>query len=142
MKVTALFDFDFAYIGSVGDEFFRSLGHTIGRFSSARDGDPELLRLQKAMLNGFPDPLPANSENVDWIAAEIWDSALRKRDMKRPGNIPRMEALAEIFWLSSQILPFKLCNEVVVSNSSEEKLVQRKLEGEVRLSEVLSDYGF
>ncbi|KAF4547650.1 Hypothetical protein D9617_38g090900 [Elsinoe fawcettii] len=125
---------------TVADEFFRSLGHGIGRFPDPRDG-PETLPLHDAMLHGFPDPLPQPSDDIRWSAARTWDDALQTRDMWRPRNIPGMTELSELFWLSSQILPFKLVNEVVVGNSSEDQLLARKKEGEVLLDHFLRKHG-
>nr|POF15047.1 hypothetical protein CFP56_72151 [Quercus suber] len=141
-KLTALFDFDFSHVSSVADEFFRSLGHGIGRFPCIRDQDSEEIKLHDAMLHGFPSPLPPNTEEVDWTAAKAWDDAIRARNLQRPATIPSMPIVADLFWLSSQILPFKLCNEVVVGNSTDEQLKKRKEEGEALLSSFLTDYGF
>lgn len=94
------------------------------------------------MLHGFPNPLPPNTDDVDWTAAKAWDDAIQARDLLRPATIPSMEVIADIFWLSSQLLPFKLCNEVVVGNSTAEQLARRRLDGEVLLGKFLGDYGF
>lgn len=141
-KLTALVDFDFGHVGTVADEFFRSLGHGIGRFPDTRDGDPDMIQLHNVMLYGFPDPLPENGGDVDWVAAKAWDDALRERSLQRPATIPCMTTLADVFWLSSQILPWKLCNEVVVGNSTEEQLRERKSEGETLLGNFLTYFGY
>ena len=82
------------------------------------------------MLTGFPDPLPPSNDEVQWPSAKAWNDALRERGAKRPGTIADIVALSDLFWLSGQILPFKLCNEIVVRNSSEEELAARKRSGE------------
>ncbi|PNS20973.1 Acyl-CoA dehydrogenase family member 10 [Sphaceloma murrayae] len=140
LRLTAVLDFDFAHIGTVADEFFRSLAHGIGRFPDKRDGE-ETLPLHLAMLHGFPDPLPVPTDDIQWTAAKAWNDALETRDMWRPSNIPGIAQLSELFWLSSQLLPFKLVNEVVISNSSEEQLQARKHDGEVLLNDFLSEHG-
>lgn len=81
------------------------------------------------MLHGFPQPLPPDTDEVDWAAAKAWDDAIKSRNLQRPATIPCMSVVADIFWLSSQILPFKLCNQVVVGNSTEEQLARRKTDG-------------
>lgn len=94
------------------------------------------------MLHGFPQPLPPDSDEVDWTAAKSWDVAIKARNLQRPATIPSMSVIADIFWLSSKILPFKLCNEIVVGNSTKEQLEKRKTEGESLLSKFLSDYEY
>ena len=141
MRLTALLDFDFSHVATYADEFFRSLGADIGQFPSSRESG-ETLTLRAAMLTGFPDELPPSNDGVKWLSAKAWDDALRKRDAKRPSTIENIAALSDLFWLSGQILPFKLCNEVVVGNSSQEQLVARKKTGEELLSNFLSDYGY
>ncbi|KAL9088006.1 MAG: hypothetical protein Q9165_006347 [Trypethelium subeluteriae] len=142
LQLTAVVDFDFAHIATVADEFFRSLGHDIGRFPDVRSDNEEQDALRNAMLNGFPKNLPVRSEEVSWTAAKAWDDALRNRDMARPSTIRNITQLADLFWLSSAILPFKLCNEVVVGNSSSEQLLKRKEIGTSQLQKFLEDYGF
>ena len=141
MRLTALLDFDFAHIGTFADEFFRSLGAAIGQFPASRESG-EYLALREAMLTGFPDPLPKANDEVQWPSAKAWDDALRERGAKRPGTIENIAALSDLFWLSGQILPFKLCNEVVVGNSSQEQLEARKRAGEELLVAFLMDYGY
>ena len=141
LRLTALLDFDFSSIATFADEFFRSLGTDIGQFPSPRESG-ESLALRTAMLTGFPDPLPPSNDDVQWPSAKAWDDALRERGAKRPGTIEDIEALSDLFWLSGQILPFRLCNEVVVGNSSQEQLAARKSSGERLLIDFLSDYGY
>ncbi|KAL9102564.1 MAG: hypothetical protein Q9163_002314 [Psora crenata] len=141
MRLSALLDFDFSHIATFADEFLRSLGAEIGQFPSPRESG-ELLALRTAMLTGFPDQLPPSSNDVHWPSAKAWDDALRERGAKRPRTIENIAALSDLFWLSGQILPFKLCNEVVVRNSSQEQLATRKKTGEGLLNSFLSDYGF
>ena len=140
-KLTALIDFDFAHVATFADEFFRSLGADIGQFPSAREGG-ESLALHRAMLCGFPDPLPPPTEEVQWSSAKAWDDALRERGAVRPSTIKNIAGLSDLFWLSGQILPFKLCNEVVVMNSTEVQLGHRKEAGEERLTGFLHDHGY
>lgn len=141
-RITAVLDFDFSHVATIADELFRSLGHGIGRFPDTRNGDTDLIALHNAMLNGFPNNLPPSNDEVQWHAAKAWDDALYKRSMDRPSTIPGMTKLADLFWLSSQILPFKLCNPVVVGNSTLEQLRQRKEDGEKVLIRFLEENGF
>lgn len=64
MRLTALLDFDFSHIATFADEFFRSFSAGIGKFPSPREsGEP--LALRKAMLTGFPCPLPPSNDEVE-----------------------------------------------------------------------------
>ena len=141
MRLTALLDFDFSHVATYADEYFRSLGADIGQFPSPRESG-ELLALRAAMLTDFPDELPPSSDDVQWPSAKAWDDALRERDAKRPSTIGNIAALSDLFWLSGQILPFKLCNEVVVRNSTQEQLAARRRTGEDLLGKFLTDYGY
>ncbi|KAL8839661.1 MAG: hypothetical protein Q9170_001667 [Blastenia crenularia] len=123
------------------NEFFRSLGAGIGQLPSPRESG-DFLTLRTAMLAGFPDQLPPSNSDVHWPSAKAWDDALRARGAKRPSTIENIAALSDLFWLSGQILPFKLCNEVVVRNSSKEQLAARRKTGEGLLNNFLSDYGY
>ena len=104
----------------------------------------ELLALRKAMLTGFPDPLPSITEEavVQWPSAKAWDDALCEKNAKRPSTIKNIAALSDLFWLSGQILPFRLCNQTVVKNSSQVQLAARRKTGEELLTTFLSDYGY
>lgn len=139
-RLTALLDFDFAHIASFADEFFRSLGADIGQFPSPRESG-EVLALREAMLAGFPDPSPSSNDEVQWRSAKAWDDALREKGAQRPSTIENIAALSDLFWLSGQILPFRLCNEVLVRNSTQEQLAARKKTGEELLLDFLKDYG-
>ena len=141
LRLTALLDFDFAHIATFADEFFRSLGADIGQFPSSRESE-EICALREAMLTGFPDPLPPSNDEVQWPSAKAWDDALREKGAERPSTIRNIAALSDLFWLSGQILPFKLHNEVVVKNSSQEQLAARKQHGEELLVKFLNDYGY
>lgn len=143
MRLTALLDFDFSHIATLADEFFRSLCADIGQFPSPRESG-ELLALRKAMLTGFPDPLPPTDEEgfVQWPSAKAWDDALCERSAKRPSTIENIAALSDLFWLSGQIFPFRLCNQTVVKNSSQEQLAARRKTGEKLLINFLNDYGY
>lgn len=143
MRLTALLDFDFSHIATFADEFFRSLCADIGQFPSPRESR-ELLALRKAMLTGFADPLPPTDKDgsVQWASAKAWDDALCERNAKRPSTIENIAALSDLFWLSGQILPFRLCNQIVVKNSSQEQLSAMRKTGEELLINFLNDYGY
>ena len=143
MRLTALLDFDFSHVATFADEFFRSLPIDIGQFPSPRESG-ELLALRKAMLTGFTEPLPPTDKNglVQWSSAKAWDDALREKNAQRPSTIENIAPLSDLFWLSGQILPFKLCNPVVVKNSSQEKLAAWRKSGEDLLISFLNDYGY
>lgn len=62
--------------------------------------------------------------------------------IQMPCTIENIADLPDLFWLSGQILPFRLCNEVVVSNSSQEYLAATKKKGEGLLINFLDKYGY
>ena len=94
------------------------------------------------MLSGFPKPLPEANDEVDWPSAKAWDDALSHVGAAKPSTIKNIDPLSDLFWLSGQLLPFKLCNQTVVNNSTPEQLNGWKAQGETSLIKFLNDHGY
>ncbi|KAF2153428.1 hypothetical protein K461DRAFT_312807 [Myriangium duriaei CBS 260.36] len=142
-RLSAVLDFTFAVVGTPNCQFLRSFNRGIGRVPGPYDECAELVSLRKAMLGeGFPEPLPTDTDEVKWSAAKAWHDQLEERDMYKPTNLPGLDQLTGLVWLSEHLLPFKIVNEVVVGNSTEEQLARRKAELEVALDKYLTENGF
>ena len=141
MRLIVLLDFNFSHIATFADEFFRFLNADIDQLSSSRESE-DFFTLRTVMLAGFPDQLPPSNDDVQWLSVKAWNDALRARSVKRLNTIENIAALFDLFWFSNQILSFKLCNEVVVRNSSQKQLAARKKTDEELLISFLCDYDY
>lgn len=132
-EVTGLFDFDFSFVGSVADDFLRSLHDQPGPLPGPTSDSHERM-FRNALLHGFPDPLPASTEDLDWHVAKIWDDALQEKRIDRPRNIQGIERLSELHWLTTKIAPVRLVNPVLVTRFRSEdakEALKSKVEGEL-----------
>lgn len=140
-RVTALLDFDFAFVGAAADEYLRSFHTSGGAFPEPYDEGTAALRA--AILDGFsssdqgtPSPSPAHAtDNDEWTLAQQWDQALKKHGAQRPCEIDGMDALSKLHWVTGQINPFRLAVPKLREKMTEEQRVeQRRLaeEGIVR----------
>lgn len=141
MRLTGLIDFDFAHNGTFADEFFRSLPRQWGQLAAPR-GLSDAAALHKAMLEGFPDPLPANTEDINWVVAKEWDDALQKHTTKSPKSLKNMKTIANLFWFSGEIAIFLLVQDHIVKQAEKETLSRWRARSEAALAQFLEDYGF
>ena len=139
--MTAILDFDWAHVACVADEFFRSFGNIEGRLPGPYCNEPGQLDLRKALLDGFPDPLPLSESDVKWEVAKIWDEELAQKDVQRPRTIRGIAALSGVYWLSEQICPFLLCNEAVFKHRTTKQSEKDREEAEKLLINYLEGYG-
>lgn len=141
-RITAILGFDWAMIGSIAEEFFRSFGDIDGKLPGPYCTDPRDMAPRKALLEGFPDPLPSSHDDAHWEIAKAWDDELARKGIQRPRTIRGIDALSGVYWLSEQICPFLLCNEVVRRHRTEEQLEKDRINAEGLLTRFLEDHGF
>lgn len=91
------------------------------KFSGPYNDNAEQLSLEQAFLTGFPDSL-IKSETIPWAIAQTWDEKLALVGAQRPATIQGLSDIAGVFWLSDQISPFMLTNEMVMQNFTKEEL--------------------
>ena len=142
LKITAILDFDWSYIGSTADEFLRSFSDLSGKLPGHFQKDPEMSALRTALLQGFPNPLPQSQASVSWEVAKAWDDELERRNIMRPRTIKGMDALSGIFWLSQQICPFLLCEPTVLKYRTSLQKDRDREEAEKLLITYLEMNGF
>lgn len=135
MRITAIFDFDFAYIGTVADEF-RSGFAGLPNLSS----DEQNNELRKALLEGFPDPLPRTNPRNAWNVPKMFDDLLAEKGAKKPSNIPGMAELSTMGVFKGLVLPHELDRQYRLPG--ERARVKARKIHEERLSEFLTEHGY
>jgi hypothetical protein len=144
-RATALLDFDFSHIATTADEFMGfSLTDISGGKLPGPYSDASSLSLRKYMLSGFPDPLPASTEDceVQWEVAKAWDEKMTRSGAAKPSTIPHFEKIADFYWLLDNLCPFVLGSEVMRKRRTEEQLAAARQERERLLARFLDDAGF
>ncbi|GAM90000.1 hypothetical protein ANO11243_080400 [Dothideomycetidae sp. 11243] len=134
LQITALIDFDFAVIASAAEVFMGSMNLGLGFPSPKEDKD-----LHKAMLHGFPDPLPPSTEEIDWTAAKMWDQAFRDRGMDRPATIPGMKDRSRLDFFMGMINPLVFRFDFMVED--EAALVEKRTKQGNLLEKLLHEFG-
>ncbi|KAL4908172.1 hypothetical protein BDW74DRAFT_97962 [Aspergillus multicolor] len=143
-RITALIDYDFAYILHPSYEFLRSFDGAGGQFRGwSGDEDSEQSALRDAKLNGFPSPLPESTKDgVQWEMAQAWEVALIKLDVKRPSAIPGIENVADVDSVLRTILPWRLSNPDILRLQSEAVITKCRDQDEEQLVKLLDHLGF
>lgn len=143
MRISAILDFDFSYVGSTADEFLRSFGDIFGKLPGPFNTSPEESALRMALLNGFPHSPPiSQSRSILRDVAQAWDNELERRNIQRPRTIEGIEALSGVFWLSQQICPFLICNPTVLKYRTPSQTARDREEAEGLLIKYLETVGF
>lgn len=99
IRITAILDFDWSYVGSTADEFLRSFGDISGKLPGPFNKSPEMSALRVALLQGFPDPLPTSESSISWDVAKSWVDELQRRNIQRPRTIDGIDIISGAFWL-------------------------------------------
>ncbi|WQF82783.1 Putative aminoglycoside phosphotransferase, protein kinase-like domain superfamily [Colletotrichum destructivum] len=139
LRVTALLDFDFSYVGTVADEFMGfSFGNLCGGTLPGPFESGTQLALRRAMLTGFPEThLVVGSSEVQWDIAETWDKELARAGAARPCKISRFEEIANIYWLQDRVSPFELDNPMMRKRMTAEQLEETRSRTENLIAEFL-----
>ena len=125
------------------------MGYSFGNVSGGKLPEPycsqsELL-LRRAMLSGFPDPLPHSPEGdsgIHWDVAKAWDDELARSGAAKPSTIEVFDKIADIYWLLDSLCPFMLANEHMRKRKLEEELKVAREEVESLIMKYLQDSGF
>lgn len=143
MRITAILDFDWSYVGSTADEFLRSFGDISGKLPGPFDTSLEESTLRMALLNGFSNALSESQpSSIAWDVAQAWDDELERRNIQRPRTIEGIEALSGVFWLSQQICPFLICNSTVLKYRTPSQTAEDRDEAEKSLIMYMESVGF
>ena len=138
-QITALLDFDWAQIGLPAEEIMRSFQTRYARLPGPYEQDPDLLLLRHALLHGIPSPLPAPSSSVRWDVVEMWDKQLAEVGAERASTIEGIETLSGLYELMEMMIPYMLCDEVIVKQRNRETMEREREEAEELLERFLVD---
>ncbi|KAK6224447.1 hypothetical protein QIS74_02774 [Colletotrichum tabaci] len=139
LRVTALLDFDFSYVGTVADEFMGfSFGNLCGGTLPGPFESGSQLALRRAMLTGFSESHPVvGASEVQWDIAETWDKELARAGAARPCTIFRFEEIANIYWLQDKVSPFELDNPMMRKRMAAEQVEETRSRTEKLIAEFL-----
>jgi hypothetical protein len=122
--LTALLDFDFAYVGSLLDPYLCPFndfkGQLPGPVAAAADATVQARR--KAILTGDWSGVRIDDEDMaDIAAAKAWYDALMHAGATTPHNLSGSERLSAIWELCELLCPAIICNKVVSEHRSLEQ---------------------
>lgn len=134
-----MLDFDTAWVSHPSFEFLRSFYGLGGTFYGWEPKHSDERRaLMEAKLHGFPSPLPASTETVDWDMAKAWEDALERYDVQRPRTMAGFQGVADVDALVQMIAPWRLCNPEAVAGLSKDQIRDLKNECAQSLERMLS----
>lgn len=135
-RLVALLDFDWAFVGSLQDEFLRSfcdLGMIPGP-----DSEGDELVLRRVLLYG--DDSGLSLESLDDVLPK-WYQTLRAKGAKVPSDLSGMEAASQLHWFVNQISPWLLTHEVPLRRRSKAQLEGVKATTRCRICNFMSAWG-
>lgn len=125
LQLTALLDFDFAYIGSRLDELCSFMPEMYGRLPGPveTETDSSLQAFRQAILRNEWD-VPSFQLNDTmknkWELSKIWHTALMFAGVESPGTTGRSLNFSSVSEISELLCPFIVCNDVIASSRSKE----------------------
>ncbi|KAK4641834.1 hypothetical protein QC761_0078250 [Podospora bellae-mahoneyi] len=139
-RITALIDYDFAWISHPSYEFLRSFDGLGGQFRESWE-----VVLRDAKLHGFPASLPSTSESdsgVDWVVAREWEEALEAEGVRRLRTIEGTDKVADVDAILCAILPWRVTNAEILARPTEEVIIECRNDDEEHLYKLLARLGF
>jgi hypothetical protein len=105
-SLTALLDYEFAFVGTVLDEYTLSFPRLCGILGGPWDGG-ELDKLRNYQLSGFPTELPTSETRgeVDWELAGKFNAALQLAAAQRPQNFACADTYSALIWFYQDVCP-------------------------------------
>lgn len=105
-NLTALLDYEFAFVGTVLDEYTLSFPRLYGILGGPWDGG-ELDRLRAYQLSRFPTELPTSETRgqVDWELAGMFDAALLLAGAQKPQDFACADTYSALIWFYQDVCP-------------------------------------
>ncbi|KAF2115619.1 hypothetical protein BDV96DRAFT_492145 [Lophiotrema nucula] len=142
-KLTGLIDFDYSSISHAATDLFTS-DPSYARLPNRYTADEEQLTLRDALLNGFPEPLPANTESVDWDTAKQWDEQMAAAGCVRAESMDEKEldVLSWLYEVLELLSPDNLTNPTTLRLRANQKgdIEREKEEAEELIEKALEDW--
>lgn len=103
-SLTALLDYEFAFVGTVLDEFTLSFPRLYGILGGPWDGG-ELDKLRNYQLSGFPTKLSISDTRgqVDWELAGMFDAALQLAGAQKPQDFACADTYSALIWFYQDV---------------------------------------
>ncbi|KJZ71760.1 hypothetical protein HIM_08845 [Hirsutella minnesotensis 3608] len=136
-RITALLDFDWAFISNPFEEFLFSF-NDIGGNTGDDDIDKAILRANFTIPPDKVDEEFAKRRN----AAEAWNDAMRKSGAMSPNDIKGADKIRDILRLQMLLCPFQLGNACQLKHMNDKEIEDLRAKGEADLSLWLEKYGF
>lgn len=105
-SLTALLDYEFAFVGTVLDEYTLSFPRLHGILGGPwNDGDLDELR--KYQLTGFPTELSISDTRpqVNWKLASIFNAALKLAGARKPQDFACADTYSAFIWFHQDVCP-------------------------------------
>jgi hypothetical protein len=126
-SLTALLDYEFAFVGTVLDEFTLSFPRLHGILGGPWDGG-ELDKLRNYQLSGFPTELPISETRgqVDWELAGMFDAALQLAGAQKPQDFACAGTYSALIWFYQDVCPpYLMMPRWLARKTSEEITIHR-----------------
>ncbi|KIW99558.1 uncharacterized protein Z518_11297 [Rhinocladiella mackenziei CBS 650.93] len=154
-KLSGLLGGDMSYIATPIHEFFHSFYDLYNFLPGPYTTNTQNLIMHKALLHGFPEPLPetvlggASDEKsskfgagvgIDWRLSQMFAEELEKAGALGPAQIADAEEIAALYWFVQAICPPYLFNHPALK--ARELQAMYRQTGEVLLDKYLVKWGY
>lgn len=140
-KITAVLDFDFAFISHPLEEF--TGGSSLNDISGMIDTNDKPLR--DAILSGNFDTFPENLDKEatqKWQVARAWNAAMKTVGVVSPSDIQGVHEICDLLALQALLCPFDLGNQPMIDQMDDGKKAARREKTEADLVQWLDEHGF
>ncbi|GAB1214009.1 hypothetical protein ATERTT37_003165 [Aspergillus terreus] len=153
-QITGLLDLEFSQVASPLEEYLYSFHDVHGLLPGAHTTDEGLLALRKALLHGFPNPLPespppptgpvrfGSKRNIQWHLAKAWDEELAKLEVQRPATIPSADEISRLHWFAQDICPFYFLQTMWLEAVGEDRAKEEREKQHRLLDQYLKGWGY
>ncbi|OAA56282.1 Aminoglycoside phosphotransferase [Niveomyces insectorum RCEF 264] len=137
-KLTAVLDFDWAYISNPFEEFIFALGDLGCNVRLGHD------KISEAILLGDFSTPPVDLDEAStgrWEISKAWNSAMTKQGVASPANIKGADKIRDLMQLHTLLCPHQLGDENIVKKMDEKKTNEILTKTETDLVEWLEKHG-
>jgi hypothetical protein len=126
-SLTALLDYEFAFVGTILDEYTLSFPRLHGILGRPWDGG-ELDKLRNYQLSGFPTELPTSETRgqVDWELAGMFNAALQLAGAQKPQDFACADTYSALIWFYQDVCPPYLMMPRWLARKTSEEITSHK----------------
>jgi hypothetical protein len=154
LTITAFLDYDMSHIAHPIHEFFHSFYDLCSFPPGPYVNNPQNLVMHRALLYGFPDPLPepakggktaspkyGSGAGIDWKLSHMWAEELNKAGALRPARMgPQADEITALYWFVQDICPPYLLLQP--TQKAEQAQVMYKEKGGILLMKYLERWAY